>query len=478
MRVPGSRGLQPAPGWGMLDSRMLHRSVAFTFACLVLAACGNSQNDAMGGGGGSAGSPPVGGGTGGVTTQPDADLPDADSTDGDTDAEPVDAGPTVIPYTALYADDALPTFELTIPPDCVDALAVTPDEYCQGSLIYRPGTPDGVDSTFEGVGIRLKGAASFRGLDGKAAFKVKVDEFMPGQRILGLRRLTLNNMVQDPSMVHERLGYRFYRAASVPAPLCNHARVYVNGEYYGLYANVQTLDDEFAEKLYSPAPGNLYDTPTGVYFLDLGRFDDHGFVLETNQTLNDTSDLAALITAVNGPIASFYQDAGLRLDWQEWLAAGAAQAIIADWDGYFGARNNYKLYHELARDRFLVLPWGIDQTFGITDSHSSDPLWHLGYALDGSTSERDPGHVFVQCQQSPACWSAYLDAVEAALAVWESLPLAQELDTILAQVDAARLADTRKEYRETETQQYLTALRTFLSDRAGRVRTDLATYGR
>ena len=38
-------------------------------------------------------------------------------------------------------------------------------------------------------------------------------------------------------------------ANGVAAPLCNNARVYVNGVYYGLYANVQTLDDEFVEAL-------------------------------------------------------------------------------------------------------------------------------------------------------------------------------------------------------------------------------------
>ena len=75
--------------------------------------------------------------------------------------------------------------------------------------------------------------------------------------------------------------------------------------------------------------------------------------------VGDISDLTALIDAVNGPIESYVSDAGSMLDLDMWLTAGAVQAIIADWDGYFGAKNNYKLYHELARDRFLLFPWGI-----------------------------------------------------------------------------------------------------------------------
>ena len=53
--------------------------------------------------------------------------------------------------------------------------------------------------------MRLKGQASFRPLGKKAAFKVKFPE---ANRLLGLKSMTLNNMVQDASMVHETLGCR------------------------------------------------------------------------------------------------------------------------------------------------------------------------------------------------------------------------------------------------------------------------------
>lgn len=397
---------------------------------------------------------------------------DGDGGDGDGDGGDGRA------FAELYAEDALPTFELTIPPDCEEALERTPDVYCAGDLRYVPGTTTGSELVLTNVGIRLKGSASFRTLGQKAAFKIKVDEFVAGQRLLGLRRLTLNNMVQDPSMVHERLGYRYLRAAGVPAPLCNHARVWVNGEYYGLYANVQTLDDEFAEALWSPAPGNLYDIPTGEYFYDLLPEYLERYDLETNQAAADRSDLAALITALGGDAEQAYLSAGEHLDWAEWLTLGAAQAVIADWDGYFGARNNYKLYHELQRDRFVLLPWGIDQTFGITDGAAGEPLFHFDYRLDHSTSEREPGYVLQRCQRAPACWERYLDAVEAAVATFEGLPLASELDAIVAQTEDARLEDERKEHSDRATTEYRDALRTFLAERGARVRADLAREGR
>ena len=56
--------------------------------------------------------------------------------------------------------------------------------------------------------------AALRPFNRKAALKLK---FAKPDRPFGLRSLTLNNMVQDPSMLHETLGYEVMRAAAVAA---------------------------------------------------------------------------------------------------------------------------------------------------------------------------------------------------------------------------------------------------------------------
>ena len=68
---------------------------------------------------------------------------------------------------------------------------------------------------------------------------------MSGQRFLGLKKLTLNNMVQDASMVHEGLAYRAFRAVGVPAPRTGYAFVRLNGSAYGVYLKrVESLNVE------------------------------------------------------------------------------------------------------------------------------------------------------------------------------------------------------------------------------------------
>jgi hypothetical protein len=116
-----------------------------------------------------------------------------------------------------YEPSTFVAIDLQLPPASVEALEDVPDEYVEGTFAVAEsgGTPETV-GTFSAppltVGVRLKGSGSFQGLDGKAAFKVKFAEFVKGQKFLGLKSLTLNSMVQDPSMLREVLSYETFRA--------------------------------------------------------------------------------------------------------------------------------------------------------------------------------------------------------------------------------------------------------------------------
>ena len=147
------------------------------------------------------------------------------------------AAPASATLTAesMYDSSTVVVIDLTLPPESVEELGADPDgEYVEGtfSLAETGGTSATVGpfSTPLTVGIRLKGNATFHDLDGKAAFKLKFNEFVKGQTFLGLKKMTLNNMVQDPSMVHETLAYEAFRAAGVEAPRTGYADVRVNGD--------------------------------------------------------------------------------------------------------------------------------------------------------------------------------------------------------------------------------------------------------
>ncbi|HWA55361.1 MAG TPA: CotH kinase family protein, partial [Solirubrobacterales bacterium] len=119
----------------------------------------------------------------------------------------------------MYEAGTVVTIDLNLPPAERTKLEAKPDEYVKGtfSLSKTEGAPGGTETpvvTSVPVEVRLKGnvSGSFRTLDQKAAFKLK---FKKSEPFLGLRKMTLNNMVEDDSFLHETLAYRMFRAAGV-----------------------------------------------------------------------------------------------------------------------------------------------------------------------------------------------------------------------------------------------------------------------
>lgn len=53
--------------------------------------------------------------------------------------------------------------------------------------------------------------------------------------------------------LRERLGYSLYRDMDVLAPRAVHARVYINGEYQGLFVAVEEIDGRFAPNRFPEA---------------------------------------------------------------------------------------------------------------------------------------------------------------------------------------------------------------------------------
>lgn len=364
----------------------------------------------------------------------------------------------------LFAPDGVPVFELMIPADSLDGLRNAP-------LIYRPATLRLAGATYERVGVRLKGRASFETIDEKASFKIKVDEFVPGRRVFGLRRFTLNNAVQDPTWARERLAYLLYRTAGLPAPRCNSARVVVNGEPFGIYTNVETLDDEFVESRFGKPIGNLWDTSNQKYHVDLVPENRPHFERETTGVPADGSDLSTMLTTVAGPEARFMENVSKVLDWDEWLLVAGVQAVVADWDGFFGATNNYELYSNPATKRFVLLPWGQDQTFGKRD----DDVVASDYGIDHETSERPRSFLLDHCLENATCRPRYVEAVRKARSAWDRAGLTDALDAIDAQLASdVRTGAGRSPPSSGDRSRWMTQLRRFLSDRPAAVDRQLA----
>ncbi len=156
-------------------------------------------------------------------------------------ADPPEAVPAAGDLTeVILGYDQMPQLSLTISPENVAALRKDPRTYVAATLSYA-----GRD--YGPVGVKLKGMMSFQSIDAKPSLHVNVDEFVDGAAFFGLKDLTLNNMAQDASMMHERIAYWAARQVGVPASRANHALRHRERAFYGLYANVETVKKRMIE---------------------------------------------------------------------------------------------------------------------------------------------------------------------------------------------------------------------------------------
>ncbi|OJH35531.1 CotH kinase family protein [Cystobacter ferrugineus] len=291
---------------------------------------------------------------------PHVDAGDSGDAGGLGDAGIPDAGSVVRPSEALFAGTSIPLFELTLSQASIDALNAAPDTYVKGDLRLEL---DGQILELPQIGVRLKGQlGSARNLNQKAAFLLKFDKFQNKQTLFGLKKLALNNMVQDPSMIHERLGYTLFREMDVPAPRSAYAVVYLNGSMYGLYSTVEATDNsDFLEHWFGSDDGNLYE---GQYGSDLNVGQEQTFDQDKGEDVGfaDLTQLAQALDQMTNP-ATFLEDVSRVIDIDTYVRFAATELFLGHWDGYASYKNNFYLYRRPSDQRWVFIPWGIDQIF-------------------------------------------------------------------------------------------------------------------
>jgi hypothetical protein len=312
----------------------------------------------------------------------------------------------------IYQPNAMVEIDLTLSAEAEKSLEEEPDEDVKGtfSVWLTDGTPGGSKTELTSahpVEVHLKGhvGGSFRPLTGKAAFKLK---FKKTERFLGLRKMTLNNMVEDPSMVHETLSYSLFRAAGVPASRTGFAYLRVNGEDFGVYLDIENLDETALARLYGA--GNTLHLYEGEYGADV---DAEGIAtlnavvaegepkFEMDEGEGEPTDLEALASAVAATSPSFSTRLTGLADLNEMTRMWAVEKYVSHWDGYSGEEaenkpNNYYLHSDLT-GLFQMLPWGTDNTWQIER--------RIGFDGPG-------GLLFNGCRGEAECFNRYVAALQ------------------------------------------------------------------
>jgi hypothetical protein len=250
-------------------------------------------------------------------------------------------------FTAGYVG----RLRIDIPEEGVSSLRRSPRRYVTATV--KEGA-----LTYTNVAVHLKGrAGSFRPIDQNPALTLNFGKFAEGQTFHGFKKIHLNNSVQDPTYLHEKVSRDMFLAAGVPVPRAAHAVVQLNGSRTRLCVLVEGANKQFLKRHFQSAKGNLYD---GGFCHDITS----RLRLNSGDSPINQSDLRALARAAAEPDLDKRGVALERvLDVNRFLSFLAMEIMISHWDGYALNVNNYRIYHDPGSDKMVFLPHGTDQVF-------------------------------------------------------------------------------------------------------------------
>jgi spore coat protein CotH len=352
------------------------------------------------------------------------------ATDTGTDSVTGQGGPPT-DSEVLFDEASLPVFELTVSDDALQDLADQPYEWTTASL-----THDG--RTYGPIGIRTKGENSWRPFAEKSSVKLDFNRYEGGpDRFYGMKGLTFNAMNEDLSMMHERVAYRVYRETGVPAVRAHHAVLYLNGELYGLFVMLDTVDDQFLARNFDDPTGSMWEQHDGD-FTDDYVMNNTYFQHEEGE--DDRAILQSLADALEGSGDAAVDAADAYIDWGAFHRYWAAGSVVMNFDAYpfRFAGDDCHVYHDPSTGKLVYIPHGVDESF----------------YYDENFEERARGHVAAKCRESAACRDDWARAVYDALEYVETEDIAAYAEQVAAQIDPWVDADPNRNYSRAAVRNY------------------------
>jgi len=220
---------------------------------------------------------------------------------------------------------------------------------------------------FDSAGVKYKGNSSYDSTYAKNPIHIALDEFLPNS-YEGFTDVKLSNGYADPSMIREVLAYGMV-SHYMECPRANFAQLYINGQYVGLYTNVENVGKEFcSDHFYSsdrtfikcnpvinPGPA----TKSNLKFIPAADSSGYFNFYELKSDIG-WNDLVALCDS----LTNIPSGAGLLFDMDRVLWMLALNNVLVNLDSYTGVFcQNYYLYRD-AFGLYNPVMWDLNMSFG------------------------------------------------------------------------------------------------------------------
>ncbi len=278
--------------------------------------------------------------------------------------------------SGLYDESKIRTFELWF--SQADYWQQLKNNY--QNKIDLPATLVVDGDTFPNVGVRFKGQTSYSMAQNsdKKSFNITLNYSDPDQDLKGYETINLNNAFEDASFMRE-VSYLHQIRRHVPAAKASYARLYINGQSWGIYPNVQQLNGEYLEEWFFSNDGTRWraDRPDGTVgggpggpgggwgdgtaalnYLgsDTTEYQDY-YTLKSAHKANPWDDLVHVCDVLNNtPLDQLETAVKPVLDLDRTLWFLASEIAFSDDDSYvYKGKMDYYLYWDPETNRMTPL---------------------------------------------------------------------------------------------------------------------------
>ncbi len=217
----------------------------------------------------------------------------------------------------------------------------------------------------------------------KLSMKIEFDKLEAGKRFCQLRRLNFHSMIYDGSLMRDRLCYQAFRDAGVIAPRCSHAMIIINGEYVGVFAMVEQIDQAFVQD-------RFVETANSILYKEVWPIHRNQRPYEQEQRWNPGNRTHQAMMGFARDLQAATDDdlpavVAKRTDLDALLRYFIIDEALKNWDGVRGwtsktadsAPWNHNYYWFLSpQDRLTLIPWDLDSTLKHPGPRDKLRAWH------------------------------------------------------------------------------------------------------
>lgn len=333
-------------------------------------------------------------------------------------------------------------------------------------------------ASYKNVGVRFRGNTSYTqiGNSQKKSFAVEMDFIEEDQVVAGYKNLKFNNAHQDASFMREVLYGNMARKYT-PIAKANYIRLYLNGEDWGIYANVQSVDKTFLDEWFLSNDGARYratventglpfggwgDGTAGMNYLGQDTLEYQKYYdLKSNDVVeNPWQKLIDAFETLSKANSDNTEEVKAAIDVDKALWFLACENIFTDDDSYLmKGKMDYMLYYEPETGRTIPLEYDGNSTFvsNAATSNNWGPfknVSNVNYPL------------LNKLLNIPEWRQRYLAHYRTILNETFTTANANELiDAINAQINSHVASDTKKLYSTTQYTNSIPALKNFVNAR-------------